>query len=248
MNQYQKAAEFIKKSKHTTVFTGAGVSVESGIPPFRGEKGLWNDYDSIILDLKNFHKNPVESWITIKEIFYDYFRKVVPNKAHQVIARMEEDGYVKAVITQNIDNLHQKAGSKNVFEFHGNSKKLICTECEEKYPVTEKILSELPPKCKKCGEILKPDFVFFGESIPEREEKMSFEEAEIADLFIVIGTTGEVQPASLIPVVAKNKGAKIIEINVKKSNFTDDITDLFIQEKASKAMEKIEAELYKQKS
>jgi NAD-dependent deacetylase len=245
MNKYQKAAELIKSSNHTTVFTGAGVSVESGVPPFRGEKGLWNEYDPIILDLKNFYKHPEDSWHTIKEIFYDYFGKAEPNEAHQVIARLEKDGYVKAVITQNIDNLHQQAGSQNIFEFHGNSRELVCTECGEKYPVTEKLLAELPPRCKKCGEILKPDFVFFGEAIPERAEKLSFEEAEKADLFIVIGTTGEVQPASLIPVVARSKGAKIIEINIKKSNFTDDITDLFIKEKASEAMKKIEKELYK---
>ena len=244
MNKYQKAAELIKNSKHTTVFTGAGVSVESGVPPFRGEKGLWNEYDPIILELKNFYKNPEKSWVTIKEIFYDYFGKAEPNEAHRVIARLEEDGYVKAVITQNIDNLHQKAGSQNVFEFHGNSRDLVCTECGTKYPVSDELLAELPPKCKKCGEVLKPDFVFFGEAIPEQEEKLSFEEAEKADLFIVIGTTGEVQPASLIPVVAKSKGAKILEINIKKSNFTDDITDLFIEEKAAQAMKKIEAELY----
>jgi len=244
MNKYQKAAELIKNSKHTTVFTGAGVSVESGVPPFRGEKGLWNEYDPIILELKNFYKNPKKSWVTIKEIFYDYFGKAEPNEAHRVIARLEEDGYVKAVITQNIDNLHQKAGSQNVFEFHGNSRDLVCTECGTKYPVSDELLAELPPKCKKCGEVLKPDFVFFGEAIPEQEEKLSFEEAEKADLFIVIGTTGEVQPASLIPVVAKSKGAKILEINIKKSNFTDDITDLFIEEKAAQAMKKIEAELY----
>ena len=245
MNKYQKAAELIKKSEHTTVFTGAGVSVESGVPPFRGKNGLWNEYDPIILDLKNFYKNPEKSWITIKEIFYDYFGKAEPNAAHKIIARLEKDGYVQAVITQNIDNLHQEAGSKNVFEFHGNSRCLVCTECEEKHPITDEILSELPPKCKKCGDILKPDFVFFGEAIPERAEKLSFEEAEKADLFIIIGSTGEVQPASLIPVVARSKGAEIIEINIRKSNFTDDITDLFIQEKATTAMEKIESELYK---
>jgi NAD-dependent deacetylase len=245
MKEYQKAADLIRHSRHVTVFTGAGVSVESGVPPFRGENGLWNEYDPITLDLKNFYKNPEESWVTIKKIFYDYFGKAEPNAAHRVIARLEADGYVQAVITQNIDNLHQEAGSKNVFEFHGNSRELVCTECGAKYPVTEEILQKLPPNCEKCGEILKPDFVFFGEAIPDQAEKLSFEEAEKADLFIVIGTTGEVQPASLIPVVARSKGAKIIEINIKKSNFTDDITDLFIQEKASLAMKKIEAELYK---
>jgi NAD-dependent deacetylase len=247
MNKYRKVAELIKNSNHTTVFTGAGVSVESGVPPFRGEDGLWNDYDPIILDLKNFYKHPEKSWDTIKEIFYDYFGKAEPNDAHKVIARLEKNGYVKAVITQNIDNLHQKAGSQNVFEFHGNSRYLICTECGEKYSVNEELLSELPPKCEKCGDILKPDFVFFGEAIPEREERLSFEEAEKAELFIIIGTTGEIQPASLIPVVANSKGDKIVEINIKKSNFTDDITEIFIKEKASTAMKKIETELNKLK-
>lgn len=245
MNKYKKAAELIKNSDHVTIFTGAGVSVESGVPPFRGVNGLWNDYDPIILDLKNFYKKPEQSWQTIKKIFYDYFNKAEVNDAHKVIARMEKDGFVKAVITQNIDNLHQRAGSKNVFEFHGNSRSLICTECGEKYKVNDQILAELPPLCKKCGEVLKPDFVFFGEAIPDKAERLSFEEAEKADLFIIIGTTGEIQPASLIPVVAKNKGASIIEINIKESNFTSDITDIFIKEKAAAAMRKIERELYK---
>ncbi|MGM0547763.1 MAG: SIR2 family NAD-dependent protein deacylase [Bacillota bacterium] len=244
MNQYQKAAALIKNSKHTTVFTGAGVSVESGVPPFRGENGLWNEYDPKILDLRNFYKSPEASWVIIKEIFYDYFGKAEPNKAHQVIARLEKDGHLETVITQNIDNLHQEAGSQNVLEFHGNSRFLICNECGKRYKLTKELLSELPPKCKKCGEVLKPDFVFFGEAIPEEEEKLSFAEAEKADLFILIGTTGEIQPASLIPVVAKSKGAKILEINIEKSNFTDDITDLFIQAKATEALAKIESEFY----
>lgn len=243
MDKHKKAAEFIKESEHTTVFSGAGISVESGIPPFRGENGLWNDYDPMVLDINNFYKNPEKTWKTIKEIFYDHFGKAEPNKAHQVIANLEKNNYVDTIITQNIDNLHQEAGSENVLEFHGNSRRLICTECGEKYPVNSEILKELPPKCKKCGQVLKPDFVFFGEGIPQKAKELSFKEAEIADLFIIIGTTGEIQPASLIPMVAKDNGIKIIEINIKKSNFTDKISDLFIQQKASRAMEKIEAEL-----
>ncbi|MGM0602063.1 MAG: SIR2 family NAD-dependent protein deacylase [Bacillota bacterium] len=245
MNKYKKAAQMIKNSNHTTVFTGAGISVESGVPPFRGENGLWSEYDPMILDLNYFYNNPKESWITIKEIFYDHFGSAEPNAAHKIIARLEKDGYVKAVITQNIDNLHQKAGSREVFEFHGNSRELVCVKCGERYPVNAEIIEELPPKCKNCGGVLKPDFVFFGEAIPERENRLSFAEAEKADLFIVIGTTGEVQPASLIPLAADDNGAEVIEINVEKSNFTYDITDLFIQEKASEAMEKIEKEIYK---
>ncbi len=244
MDRYRKAADLIKNSKHTTVFTGAGVSVESGVPPFRGENGLWSEYDPGILDLNNFYNNPEECWVKIKEIFYDYFGRAEPNTAHKVIAELEKDGYVKAVVTQNIDSLHQKAGSKEVFEFHGNSRELVCTKCGSRYSAEKEILKELPPRCDRCGKILKPDFVFFGEAIPEREKKLSFTEAEKADLFIVIGTTGEVQPASSIPVIAKNNGTDIIEINVEKSNYTDYITDVFIKDKAASAMKRIKEELY----
>jgi NAD-dependent deacetylase len=243
MNNYKKAAQLIKKSSHITAFTGAGISVESGVPPFRGKEGLWNKYDPAILDINRFYADPEKIWGYIKEIFYDYFAEAEPNKAHKFLAELENKNLIKAVITQNIDNLHQEAGSENVLEFHGNSKKLICTKCGEKYPVSESIFDNLPPKCDKCQGILKPDFVFFGESIPDRARELSYQEAENADLFLVIGTTGEVYPASMIPIYANDNGAKIIEINTKKSNFTDKITDIFLKDKASTAVKRIAEEL-----
>ena len=123
----ERAAKIIKNSKHLTVFTGAGISVESGIPPFRGSEGLWSKYDPEVLELDYFHRNPDVSWKIIKEIFYDFFGKAKPNDSHFGISKLEDLGIVKTIITQNIDNLHQEAGSKNVIEFHGNSKVLICT-------------------------------------------------------------------------------------------------------------------------
>lgn len=243
MNNYKKAAQLIKKSSHITAFTGAGISVESGVPPFRGKEGLWNKYDPAILDINRFYADPEKIWGYIKEIFYDYFAEAESNKAHKFLVELENKDLIKAVITQNIDNLHQEAGSENVLEFHGNSKKLICTKCGEKYPVSESIFDNLPPKCDKCQGILKPDFVFFGEAIPDRARELSYQEAENADLFLVIGTTGEVYPASMIPIYAKDKGAEIVEINTKKSNFTDRITDIFLKDKASIAVKRIAEEL-----
>ncbi|MBN2681789.1 MAG: NAD-dependent deacylase [Bacteroidales bacterium] len=236
MELINKAAQIIKNSKHTTVFTGAGISVESGIPPFRGEGGLWEKYDPKLLDLRYFYAYPQESWTVIKEVFYDFFGKAKPNPAHFAIAEMEKTGIVKAVITQNIDNLHQEAGSKNVFEYHGNSKTLVCMECDEKYSVNENLLKKLPPQCKKCGGLLKPDFIFFGEGIPEHAAKMSALEAETADVFIVIGTTGEVMPACMLPYRAKENGATIIEINPSKSSFTESITDIYLPGKAGEIL------------
>ncbi len=127
--QLQKAVEVLRRSKYTIAFTGAGISVESGIPPFRGENGIWNKYDPATLELGFFYENPKESWEVIKQLFYDFFGNAECNTAHKVLARMEEKGLLKCVITQNIDNLHQQAGSKVVHEFHGNSQKLVCVQC-----------------------------------------------------------------------------------------------------------------------
>ena len=238
-----KAAEIIKNAKYVTAFTGAGISVESGIPPFRGENGLWNKFDPIILDLDYFHQQPLKSWRMIKQIFYDFFGEAKPNAAHFALARMEKLGFINSVITQNIDNLHQESGSKNVIEFHGTSRLLICTNCHRKYNADEIDLEKLPPKCENCGSILKPDFVFFGEPIPEPENSNSFEVAIKSDVMIIIGTTGEIMPASVIPFYAKQNNAKIIEVNIMPSNYTERTTDIFLQGKATEIMTKLLCDL-----
>ncbi|MEA3457685.1 MAG: NAD-dependent deacylase [Candidatus Thermoplasmatota archaeon] len=234
-----KAVEIIKNSDRVTGSTGAGISVESGIPPFRGENGLWSKYDPIFLDIGYFKNHPLESWRLTKKIFFDFFGKAKPNRGHTGLAEMEENAYLDAIITQNIDNLHQEGGSKKVYEVHGNSRELICINCGTKFLVTEGYLNNLPPICKKCGGLLKPDFVFFSEPLYEPDTTKSFIEAEISDVFLVIGTTGEIMPASQIPIIAKNNGATIIEINVKKSNYTDDITDIFLNGKATKVIDEL---------
>ena len=237
-----KAIQVIKNAKHLIAFTGAGISVESGIPPFRGEGGLWSKYDPHILDLQTFYSRTKECWTTIKEIFYEYWGTSSPNAAHSGLAKLEEKGILKAVVTMNIDNLHQKAGSRKVIEFHGTLDKMVCIKCGKKYPSGKVSLDTLPPKCS-CGGVLKPDFIFFGEGIPEQAYKESFELAAKSDAVVVVGTTGEVAPASYIPNIAKQHGAKIIEINPKKSAYTDSITDIFIQEKAGTALNTIIKEI-----
>lgn len=127
-----QAAELIKNAKCLIAFTGAGISVESGIPSFRGEGGLWSKYNPNVLSLSRFYKETGPAWKDIKEIFYDYWGKSDPNAAHKALAKLETEGLLKAVITMNIDNLHQKAGSKNVYEFHGTLDKMVCTKCGKK--------------------------------------------------------------------------------------------------------------------
>ncbi len=230
------AAEKIQQAKRVVGFTGAGISVESGIPPFRGPNGLWSKYDPVFLDISYFNQHPEKSWVLIKEIFYDFFGKAKPNAAHVALAEMEGNGLVQAVITQNIDNLHQEAGSRNVYEFHGTSRRLVCSHCRFKQDVEDVDLRSLPPRCQKCGGVLRPDFVFFGEPIPEPANSLSFREAQIADVFLVIGTTGEIMPASMVPLAAKQNGAVIIEVNTETTRFTHEITDIFIQGKATTVM------------
>lgn len=240
---YKKAAEAIRNAKRVIAFTGAGISVESGVPSFRGEDGIWNNYDPKTLGLSYFKENPKESWEVIREIFYKYFGKAKPNAAHIALAKMEKAGLLRAIITQNIDNLHQEAGSKTVYEFHGNSQKLICLDCGKKNKVSEYTFKKIPPRCKKCRGLMKPDFVFFEERISIDVLYDSFEEAENADVVIVIGTTGEVMPAGFVPRIARRSGAVIIEINPEESAFTLSLTDIFIQEKAGKAMTELLKEL-----
>ncbi len=232
----QRAAQLIKNSNYLIAFTGAGISAESGIPPFRGPEGLWSKYNPEILELNYFYRNPKDSWIVIKEIFYDFFGSAKPNPGHLGLSKLEEMGLLKCVITQNIDNLHQAAGSTVVHEFHGNSQKLVCTSCKQHYGVAEVNLKTLPPKCNKCSGLLKPDFIFFGESIPMDAYHASVAAAEKADVLLIIGSTGEVMPANQIPSIAKQNGAKVIEINPEQSNFTSFITDIYLKGKAGEVM------------
>ncbi len=233
------AAKQLENAQYAIAFTGAGISVESGIPPFRGPTGLWSQYDPIILDLHHFQSFPGKSWPTIKEIFYDFWGNAKPNPAHIGLAELEKKGILKEIITQNIDNLHQSAGSTHVHEFHGTLKSLSCLNCREKFKYSPALLELLPAKCPTCEGLLKPDFVFFGEAIPESASIPSIQAITKADVVLVIGTKGEVMPASQFPYLAKQNNATIIEINIEKSNYTDRISDIFIQGKAGEILPKI---------
>ncbi|MDO9511126.1 MAG: NAD-dependent deacylase [Bacteroidales bacterium] len=227
-----EAVKIIHSSKQIVAFTGAGISAESGIPPFRGENGIWNQYDSRSLEIDYFLSHSEASWKIIREIFYSHFQRAKPNPSHIFLAKLESQYNLHSIITQNIDNLHHMAGSTVIYEFHGNSSRLLCTKCQETISILEVSLKTLPPKCA-CGGLLKPDFIFFGEPIPHYAYSKSMEAASTCDLMIIIGTAGEVMPANQIPLVASANKAKIIEINLEKSLYTPRITDIFLQGKAS---------------
>lgn len=238
----EAAVRAIEKAKYLTAFTGAGISVESGVPSFRGKEGLWNRYDPAVLDIDYFSDHPEECWPVIREIFYDHFGAAQPNPAHRLLARLEREGRLRALITQNIDDLHHKAGNEAVIEYHGNSRELVCTRCARHYEAKEVDLSRLPPRCD-CGAILKPDFVFFGEGIPPHAAVEAEKAAARTDVMIVVGTTGEVYPAAGLPRAASLRGAIIIEINPEPSLYSEEITDILIPLPAGSAMLAIDERL-----
>ncbi len=241
----QEAAAVIAAKKNMLIFTGAGVSVESGIPPFRGAGGLWQKVNPDFFDIDHFMSHPVESWKRIRSIFYELWGKSAPNAAHLAFAELERMGVAFSLVTQNIDNLHQMAGSKNVIEFHGTLGRLRCTTCSFSGPPTPDLLAGDPPSCPKCAALLKPDIVFFGESIPAHAMDQSFADAESCSVCLVSGTTGEVMPACMVPHTAKRHGATVIEVNPEESAFTGHITDIYIRGKAGEIMPQLLAEIKK---
>lgn len=226
---YKKAADIIKKSKNLIALTGAGHSVESGIPDFRGKDGLWTKYDPMVYaHIETFKIHPEKSWELLFAM-QELTGKAKPNAGHYALAKLEQMGFLKAVITQNIDNLHQEAGNKKVIEYHGNDKRLECLDCGRIYETSAYKIEKTPPRCKNCNAVLKPTVIFFGENIPFDAMAESSQLTEIADAVMVIGTSAQVYPAASIPYIAKKNGAAIIELNLERTGLTSSITDIFIE-------------------
>lgn len=236
------AIQLIKNARLGVAFTGAGVSAESGIAPFTGPGGLWNRYDPKFIEIGFFYAHPERSWEEMKKIFFTAMEAAKPNKAHEVIAKLEERGGFAGVITQNIDGLHQKAGSHNVQEFHGTIHRMHCIDCGGKYRTQDVDLDSLPPKCF-CGGVLKPDFVFYGEGIPPAAYQNSVELVSRADVVLVAGTAGQVMPACSLPLLAKQNGAKIVEVNPRPSAYTNGVSDVFCPMKATEFFAELEKAL-----
>jgi NAD-dependent deacetylase len=224
----KRAAQDILHSKKTIAFTGAGISVESGIPDFRGVQGLWQKYDpEEYAHIDAFYSNPDKVWLMLKEMF-QLIMGAKPNPAHLGLAELERMGLLSSVITQNVDGLHQAAGNMNVIEFHGSHRTLSCLNCSIKIEGVSLTLKDLPARCPRCASLLKPDVVFFGEPIPWEAQVRSFEESKSCNVVLVIGTSAVVYPAASIPITAKERGARVIEINLEPTPLTDHISDYLI--------------------
>ncbi|MBU2498232.1 MAG: NAD-dependent deacylase [Proteobacteria bacterium] len=229
-----EAAEIIYHSKLTGALTGAGISVESGIPDFRGAGGLWSKYDPAeYASITAFRQNPEKIWHMLRDM-EALVLQAKPNKAHTGMGDLERMGYLHFIVTQNVDNLHQAGGAEKVIEYHGNSSTLSCLWCGKRYSALDK-KEEFPPRCE-CQKILKPDVVFFGEAIPEEALNRSFMLAASSQALMVVGTSAVVSPANTLPSLAKRNGAKVIEINKESTHLTESLTNVFIQGSAAEVI------------
>jgi NAD-dependent deacetylase len=234
-----RAADDLAAAGNVVALTGAGISTESGIPPFRGKGGLWEKYDPMeIAHIDALMRDPARVWNILVKEMKEIVDTATPNDGHKGLAKLEKIGKLKTVITQNVDGLHQAAGNTDVIEFHGNFAWQRCMDCSRKFETREVDISEIPPRCS-CGGILRPDAVFFGEMIPQDAMWRSRQAASDCDLMLVVGTSAVVQPAALMPVFAKETGAKIVEINPERTPLTAEISDYLIMGKAGEVMNQI---------
>jgi NAD-dependent deacetylase len=245
MEEIEQLAQLIVESKKTVVFTGAGISTESGIPDFRSPGGIWSRYDPEDFTIQRFLSGPdARKRIWKMSTESGLLIEAEPNPAHYAIARLHQMGKLDCVITQNIDNLHQKAGvpDDKVFELHGNMGWVVCLSCHRRFPMPE-ILQKIKegievPDCPECQGILKPDAVFFGEALPQETLHEAIHRSRHCNLFIVVGSTLLIYPAAYIPTYAAEVGAKLSIINLTPTPF-DNYAAVIIRGKAGDVMSNV---------
>ncbi len=244
-----RVAELIIGAKKVVVFTGAGISTESGIPDFRSPGGIWDRFDPDDFTYQKFIRNPEtrrKQWLMLRDS--GLVTEAMPNPAHYAIAELDKMGKLDFVITQNIDNLHQKAGvpAAKVLELHGSMQRAVCLDCGQRYPFARIKLrldsGEEIPDCENCHGILKPDAVLFGETLPEGVLREASLRSTNCDLFIVVGSSLVIYPAAYMPQYAVVSGAKLVIINMSSTPL-DKKAIVLLRAKAGEAMAQVIAEL-----
>ncbi|MDT7869775.1 MAG: NAD-dependent protein deacetylase [Thermoproteus sp.] len=239
MDKVFQVADLLNRANCAVALTGAGISTASGIPDFRGPQGIWRKVDPSKFEISHLYRNPDEVWRLFVSIFAPK-ETIAPNPAHKALAQLESMGKLCAVITQNVDGLHQAAGSARVVELHGSLRYAVCTKCGMKYTLGE-VLSTYngsAPRCKVCGGVLKPDVVFFGEPLPQEALNEAVLLSELSEVFMVIGSSLAVAPANRLPLIAKRHGAKIVIINSGPTEM-DEIADVVIEGRAEEVLPRI---------
>ena len=223
----EAAADCLVRARYGIALTGAGLSVESGIPPFRGPGGLWTKHGEPPMNgFQRFLADPARAWAErldpsgpMRELWIA-LAEARPNPGHDALVKLESLGVVKAVITQNVDDLHRRAGQVNLLEIHGNATLIRCLDCQARFPRDAIDFATLPPLCPRCGGLLKSDTVSFGEPIPPDVLAACSDEADRADCMIVAGTSATVYPAAGFPLAIAERGGDLIEVNPYPSELT----------------------------
>ena len=217
----------LKKAQSVAIFTGAGMSAESGVPTFRGEDGLWKKFrPEELANFDAFIRNPDLVWE-----WYRYRKQIIasiqPNPGHFALAEMEKHHERFAIITQNIDNLHRRAGSKTIYELHGNIERNYCIKCNKNFSNADITSQQQVPYCS-CGGLVRPDVVWFGEFLPEDKWNLSVAAAQQAEIFFSIGTSAVVYPAASLPLMAKRAGAYLVEINIERTELSYEADEVLL--------------------
>ncbi|HVO72774.1 MAG TPA: NAD-dependent deacylase [Ignavibacteriaceae bacterium] len=237
--------EHLSAADKIVFFTGAGISAESGIPTFRGKDGIWNKLNpGELANFNAFLKNPQLVWE-----WYNHRKKIIhesePNMGHLAIAEFQKFFASVSVITQNIDNLHARAGSRTIYELHGNIERNYCIKCREKYN-TELDFSTGVPKCR-CGGMIRPDVVWFGELLPQDQFEKSESASVASDIFFIVGTSAIVYPAASLIFIAKESRSYLVEINIEETEISS-ISDISFFEKAGTVLPAVIEEIKKIKN
>jgi len=237
LQQYEKLKKVLSSAKKIVFFTGAGISAESGIPTFRGKDGIWNKMKpEELANFNAFVRNPEIVWE-----WYQYRKKIVhqasPNPAHLTISELQNYFDEVTVVTQNVDNFHNRAGSKTVYELHGNIEKNYCINCGKRFDFENLIVEDKVPKCN-CGGLIRPDIVWFGEYLPEEAYSLSEHAAKTCDVMFVIGTSAVVYPAANIAYIAKRSGKFLVEINIERTELSG-LADISLIGKAGEILPQI---------
>ncbi|MHA2052882.1 MAG: SIR2 family NAD-dependent protein deacylase [Candidatus Hodarchaeales archaeon] len=233
-----EARNLIKASSFIVAFTGAGISVESGIPDFRSPGGLWERFDpQIYAEYSSFLRTPEKYW-TMHSVLSNMIRTAQPNPAHVALAKLEKENKLKGIITQNVDFLHQRAGNTNICELHGSGETAKCIDCKDEYSnetVDQFLKTVKVPRCVKCNGLIKPDTILFNEPLPIGVFLKARELVEKADLLIVIGSSITVYPAASLPYLAQRTGTRIIVVNDESTHLST-IADVYLEGKAGEIL------------
>jgi len=250
LTDIRNLAEDIARAKSAVAFSGAALSTTSGIPDFRSEDGLWQEYDPESFSIHSLRRNPEEFWSQYRELHESIMEgtEVRPNQAHHALADMVNNEHLDAIITQNVDDLQEAAGTtkSDLFKLHGDAGRVVCMNCDRDYEVNEETFrlssTDIPPECEDCGGILKPGTILFGERLPVQTLEEAQQHAQQSEVFLVVGSSLTVEPAASLPDIALRSGTTLAIVNLQTTGM-EDRADYVFQEDVTEVLPRLNEHL-----